>query len=100
MKPVTPASAGFPKVDGETQKSRDATRRKILQDELDTEQKLLEEARNNLDEASPEVFKGKDGKTYRNVASYEEKVKPLQEQVDLHTRNIEALKTEMSKLPK
>jgi hypothetical protein len=102
MKPMAPASASFPKVDGETQRGRDDTRRKILQDELDTEQKLLEVARQNLNEAesNPEVFTGQDGKTYRNVAKYDEKVKPLQEQVDLHKKNIEALKTELSKLPK
>src|SRR3970040_368904 len=35
----------FPRVDGETQKRRDDTRRKILEDELAAEQKLLEEAR-------------------------------------------------------
>lgn len=101
MKPVTPASAGFPKVDGETQKARDETRRKILQDELEAEQKLLEDAQKNLSEAesNPEVFKGQDGRTYRNVAKYDEKVKPLQEQVDLHQKNIEALQTELSKLP-
>ena len=90
----------FPKVDGDTQKARDETRRKILQDELEAENKLLAEAQLNLDEASPEVFKGANGKTYRNVAKFEEKIKPLQEQVDLHARNIEALKVELSKLSK
>jgi hypothetical protein len=102
MKPMIPASAGFPKVDGETQRGRDDTRRKILQDELDAEEKMLESANQALTEAesNPEVFKGQDGRTYRNVAKYDEKVKPLQEQVDLHTKNIEALKTELSKLPK
>jgi Domain of unknown function (DUF4124) len=102
MKPMAPASSGFPKVDGETQKGRDETRRKILQDELDAEEKLLETARQNLTEAdsNPEVFKGQDGRTYRNVAKFEEKLRPLQDQVDLHKKNIEALKTELSKLPK
>jgi hypothetical protein len=94
------ASAGFPRVDNETQRGRDDTRRKILQDELDAEQKLLEEANQNMSDASPEVYKGPEGKTFRNVAKYDEKVKQLQEQVDLHTKNIEALKTELSKLTK
>jgi len=90
----------FPRVDGETQKGRDDTRRKILQDELSTEEKLLEEARQNLKEGeeNPEVFKGQDGKTYRNVAKYEEKIRTLNDQVELHQKNIEALKTELSKL--
>jgi len=100
MKPMTPASSGFPKVDGETQKARDDTRRKILQDELDAEQKLLEDARQNFKEAdsNPEVFKGQDGRTYRNVAKFDEKMTAMQEQIDLHKKNIEALKTELSKL--
>jgi hypothetical protein len=91
---------GFPKVDGTTQRGRDDTRRKILQDELGSEQKLLEESMQRLKEgeANPEVYKGQGGKTYRNVAKYEEKIKVLNEQVDLHQRNIEALKTELSKL--
>jgi hypothetical protein len=96
------AADNFPRVDDETQRGRDDTRRKILQDELNTEEKLLEEATQNLKEgeSNPEVFKGADGRTYRNVAKYEEKIKPLQDQVDLHTQNIKALKTELSKLPK
>jgi Domain of unknown function (DUF4124) len=95
------APADFPSVDNETQKKRDDTRRKILQDELNTEQKLLDEATQNLQEgeSNPEVFKGQDGRTYRNVAKYDEKVKALQEQVDSHKNNVDALKTELSKLP-
>jgi Domain of unknown function (DUF4124) len=94
------APADFPKVDNETQKRRDDTRRKILQDELIAEQKLLDEARQNLKdgESNPEVFKGQDGRTYRNVAKYDEKVNDLQEQVDLHKHNVDALNTELSKL--
>lgn len=90
--------ADFPKVDGAKQKERDAMRRKILQDELDAEENLLKESQQNLAEASPEVFRGPDGKTYRNVAKYEEKAKQLNEQVELHQRNIEALKAELAKL--
>lgn len=102
MKPMTPASSDFPKVDNETQRARDDTRRKILQDELNAEEKLLIEAERNLmeSESNPEVYKGTDGRTYRNVAKYDEKIKPLQDQVDLHKNNIQALKTELSKLPK
>jgi Domain of unknown function (DUF4124) len=96
------ANENFPKVDNETQRGRDETRRKILQDELNTEEKLLAEARQNLTEgeSNPEVYKGTDGRTYRNVAKYDEKIKPLQDQVDLHNNNIAALKTELSRLQK
>jgi hypothetical protein len=94
--------ADFPRVDNETQRGRDDTRRKILQDELNAEQKLLDEATLKLKEgeSNPEVFKGPDGRTYRNVAKYEDKIKPLQEQVDLHKNNVEAIQTELSKIPK
>jgi hypothetical protein len=90
----------FPRVDGETQKRRDDTRRKILEDELAAEQKLLEEARQNLKEGEekPEVFRTKDGKIFRNVAKYDEKIKDLTGQVELHQKNVEALQTELSKL--
>lgn len=96
----TTTPEGFPKVDGATQKGRDETRRKILQAELNAEERLLDEARQNLKEgeAKPEVYRGQDGRTYRNVAKYDEKIKALQEQVDLHSRNIEALQVELSKL--
>ena len=72
----------------------------ILQNELTSEEKLLAEAKQHLQEAeaNPEVYKGAGGKTFRNVGKYEEKIKPLAEQVELHQKNIEALKTELSKL--
>jgi len=96
----TTSPEGFPRVDNATQKNRDEERRRILQDELTVEEKLLEEARQKLKEGedTPEVYKGKDGKTYRNVAKYEEKIKALQEQVDVHAQNVEALKVELSRI--
>jgi hypothetical protein len=92
--------ADFPKVNGDTQKGRDETRRKILQDELDVEQKLLVEAQTNLKDGAdnPEIIHGKDGNTHRNVAKYDEKIQSLTEQTTLHQSNIDALKTELSKL--
>lgn len=95
----TASPEDFPRVDAPTQRNRDDARRKILLNELSNEEKLLEEARSNLKEGedNPEVYKGKDGKTYRNVVKYEEKIRPLKEQVELHQHNVEALKTELSK---
>ena len=92
--------SSFPRVDNNTQKNRDDTRRKILADELSTEEKLLAEARKNLKEGeeNPEVYKGTDGKTYRNMAKFEEKMKTLQQQVILHEKNIESLKSELANL--
>ncbi len=88
------------RVNPETQNRRDDARRKILEDELATEQKALDDARAKLQEAkdTPEVYKGADGKTYRNVAKYEENVAAAQQEVDSHEQNVRALQTELANL--
>lgn len=93
----TPTPAGFPRVDQGTQKQRDDKRQDILADELAAERKSLEDAKKNLAEGqeNPEVYRGKDGKTYRNVPKYEEKVQKLQNEVNLHQQNIELLEKEL-----
>jgi hypothetical protein len=104
----TATPAGFPKVDAGTQNQRDGKRKEILQAELDTEKKALEEAKKAYTEgeSNPEVYKtpvviGKDGKksggnTLRNVPKFQEKMKSLQANVDVHQRNIELLEKEIS----
>ena len=94
----TPAS--FPRVDGDTQRARDSDRRRSLEQELATEQKSLDQAKKDLGEAEadPETFRTKRGGIGRNVAAYDAKVKPLQDKVGLHERNIEALKKEIGNL--
>ena len=93
-------SAEFPRVNKQTQRKRDDTRRTILMNELASEQKLLEDAKQNLQLAkdTPQVYRGKDGKTYRNVAKYEATVKAAEDQVSMHEKNIEAIQTELSQL--
>ena len=90
----------FPKVDTQTQKSRDATRRVILEDELATEDKLLSTARENLKsvENNPEPLIGPDGVPFRNTAKHAEKLKSAQDMVSLHEQNTKALRTELSNL--
>lgn len=99
MSPYKESDSEFSQVTKATQKRRDEERRKILEDELAGEQKLLDEAQQNLKDAedNPKVYRGADGKTYRNVAAYDEGVKTAQDQVTLHERNIEALKAELSR---
>ena len=94
----TPTPASFPKVDSDTQKQRDGSRKQILQSELDAEKTALAEAKQAYTdgEANPEVFKTKDGKTLRNVNKFQEKMKTLQAEVDVHQRNIELLEKEIS----
>lgn len=99
----TRSPSNFPKVDEETQKGRDDTRRRILQDELKTEQKLLAEAKQNQQKAEDENrgYFVKDGKTFRNEAraqEYSAEVNRQNEEVNLHQKNIDALNAELSKL--
>ncbi|MFC4159874.1 DUF4124 domain-containing protein [Chitinimonas lacunae] len=51
---ANPSPADFPKVDSATQRSRDLNRRQLLQDEMASEQRLLEQARTELSKATPE----------------------------------------------
>jgi Domain of unknown function (DUF4124) len=93
---ATPAS--FPKVDEGTQNQRDGKRKEILQGELDAEKKALEDAKKALVEgaSNPEVYKTKEGKTLRNVPKFDEKMKGLQAEVDVHQRNIDLLEKEIN----
>lgn len=101
-----PTPAGFPRVDSGTQKARDDTRRAILQEELAAEQKALDQAKKDYaeGESEPETFKttiaGKDGKpqmvTRRDMAKFDEKMKKLQDAVDLHEKNIQMLQKELA----
>lgn len=90
----------FPKVDNQTQKRRDATRRIILEDELASEGRFLATARENLKtiESNPEPVKNPDGKAVRDTTQYAEKLKSAQNLVSLHEQNIKALRTEISNL--
>lgn len=90
----------FPKVDNQTQKRRDATRRIILEDELASEERLLASARETLKilENSPAPSTGADDAPYRNSAQYADKLKAAQDMITLHEQNISALQTEIANL--
>ncbi|OIR02483.1 hypothetical protein GALL_154340 [mine drainage metagenome] len=96
----TTSPEGFPRVDKNTQNQRDSKRKEILQNELESEKTALAEAQKAYaeGEANPEVYKTKDGATFRNVAKFEEKMKPLQADVDSHEKNIELLQKELDSL--
>jgi hypothetical protein len=99
---ATPAS--FPKVDAGTQNQRDGKRKDILQSELDAEKKALEDAKKAYADgaSNPEVYRKKnaDGSssTFRNVPKFDEKMKGLQAEVDVHQRNIDLLEKEISNI--
>ncbi|MBZ0093177.1 MAG: DUF4124 domain-containing protein [Burkholderiales bacterium] len=88
-----PAPADFPSVNGETQKKRDDTRRKILLDELATEQKQLDEAKQALSEGEAVRLGGE-----KNYQKYLDRIQSLKDNVTRHEKNIEALRTEIANL--
>ena len=94
---VQESATNFPRVDSATQKQRDNSSRKILENELASEEKALLEARSNLQKGleNPELSV-KDGKSSANVTKQNEKISALQKQVLTHERNIVALKSELS----
>ena len=79
----------FPRVDGDTQRGRDGDRRKILEQELATEQLNMEKARKSL--ADGEAKRQSDEKSYQ-------KYQGIKDDVALHERNVEALKRELANL--
>ncbi len=87
----TPSPAGFPKVDGSTQRKRDDARRQILDTELQNELKSLEQARQALADGK-DVRLGNE----RNYQKTLDRVKELQDAVDTHQANVDALQKEIA----
>ena len=81
---------GFPRVDAQTQRSRDDSRRKILEDELAAEQRSLGKAKSDLAEQEGQRLGSE-----KNFQRYLDRVKPYQDTVDRHERNISALQKEL-----
>ncbi len=90
-KPPAASPASFPRVDSETQKKRDGTRRDILEQELAAEQKLLEEAKKA--QAEGEATRQGDE---RNYQKYLDRIQGLKDNVALHEKNIDALNKELA----
>jgi hypothetical protein len=88
----TPTPAGFPRVDGETQKVRDDMRKKVLGDELATEQRLLADARVAYADGAPSPLPEEKTDTER----YRARLGKLRQTVNVHEKNVEALKKELS----
>jgi septal ring factor EnvC (AmiA/AmiB activator) len=83
--------ANFPSVDNDTQKQRDAGRRKILEQELAQEQQQLEAAKKQLAEQKDTRYGSE-----KNYARVEERLKPLEDQVKLHESNVESHRKEIA----
>ena len=89
----TPSPSSFPKVEGDVQKERDNDRKRILESELSTEQKNLEEARKEL--AEQEATRLGNERNYQKVL---DRLEPYKNKVALHERNIEAIRRELAKV--
>ncbi len=81
------SASNLPKVKDSTQNDRDLTRRKILEKELVTEEKLFADTQNSLDQISI----GSD------INNSTEKVVQLKNKLFLHQRNISTLKKELGR---
>ncbi len=92
--PSKPAAKGappnFPSIDAQTQKQRDSDRRRILEQELANEQKLLEQAQKDL--AEQEAIRLGSERNYQRVL---DRLEPFKKKVKLHEDNIANLKKEL-----
>ena len=88
---ATPTPAGFPRVDRDTQNSRDNDRRRILENELASEQRLLDEAKREL--AAQESQRGGDERNYQRVL---DRIEPYKKKVKQHEDNVAAIRREIA----
>jgi len=89
--PASPST--FPKVSPNDQRARDDSRRQVLDKELATEEGALAEAQKQLSEQ--ESIRQGDERNYQKVL---DRLQPFKDKVELHKRNIEALRREISNL--
>lgn len=92
-RPTPSATTGAPKVDPRTQRARDLDRRRILQQELADEEAKLSEARKALLEQ--ESVRSGDERNYQKVL---DRLKPFQDAVALHEKNVASIKQELANL--
>lgn len=94
---ATPSPSDFPRVDKQTQVQRDLKRKKILEEELATEKKVLEDAKKAYAEnqANAEFFRANNLKEPGNIIKYDENLKRLEAEVESHKKNVELLQKEL-----
>lgn len=89
-----PPPSGFPRVDAATQRSREDVRRKVLGDELATEERLLADARTAFANGAPAPL----AEEQADADKYRDRIARLRQAVALHERNVEALRKELGNL--
>lgn len=90
---ANPAAIGFPQVSPADQRSRDQNRRQVLESEMASEQTALAAAETAL--AEQESIRLGDERNYQKVL---DRLQPFRDRVELHKRNIDALRSEISRL--
>jgi hypothetical protein len=85
--------ADFPRVDRQTQRVRDSDRRRILEEELATEESRLQALRLEYNDGEPERLGSE-----RNYARYQERVARLQADLQRTENNIASIKRELALL--
>lgn len=93
VKPSSGGPSDFPKVDNETQRTRDNDRKQILLDELKSEEQKLVNLKLEYKNGEPER-RGDE----RNYAKYQERVAGMKDDIARTEKNIEALKREITNL--
>lgn len=91
--PAAKSPADFPKESPQARASARERQREILERELATEQGLLTKARQEL--AQQEAVRSGDERNYARVL---ERLRPYKEAVEVHEKNIEALRRELANL--
>lgn len=95
--PRAATPSDFPRVDGGTQRGRDGDRRRILEQELATEQQNLEKARKELVEQEAAILpQERNVGGSLNQAKIQERIDTYRNKAKLHERNIEALRSELA----
>ncbi|NWG38705.1 MAG: DUF4124 domain-containing protein [Hydrogenophilaceae bacterium] len=87
----TPGPIDFPRIDSGTQKRRDDLRRTVLEEELSTERRNLDEAKRQLALAERPMPGERS-----SDPGYQSRVKRLRDAVENHERNIAAIQKEIS----
>ena len=82
--------SSFPRVSGEEQRVRDQGRRETLQSEMDEETRKLSAAKN-------ELAKAQESNNTQPGSTSPEQLQQLEETVNQHQRNIDALQQELGK---
>ena len=90
-KPVVATPSSFPRVDADMQRQRDNDRRRILEQELSNEEKLLGQARKELQEQ--EAVRLGSERNYQRVL---DRLEPYKKKVKLHEDNVASLRRELA----